>query len=1330
MSKNKFGIIASMVFALSIVLSPVASACSLNDLSSCDNDGLMALVVQLLAAQQPTTPPVTTPVVSGLPAGFQFNTNLKLGSTGNDVKYLQIFLNSDSTTAVGNAGSETSYFGSMTQAAVIKFQNKYASEVLAPYGLTAGTGFFGTSTRAKANAMIGSGTTTPVTTLPEGCTSTSGFSPITGQSCSTGSVVTLPEGCTSTSGFSPTTGERCDGGTTVVPGSFTVSLSANNPASSSVVSDTTVGGQALVDVLKFNISNPTGVTVTTLKVQKGGISIDADINNAYLYDGETRLAEMQSISNGVITFTSSAGLFTVPSNTVKEITVKVDVAKNVSAGKTLSFSIVSASDIVTVGNLTVAGYFPINGNAMTVASVADLGKLTVATVTDPGTTIDAQDNVELWRFSLQASNQKVEVSSIKISNIGSADAGAIQNLKLYDGDLQIGATLVGLESDRTATFNLSTPLSINSGVTKNISLRGDIAGGAQRTFKFSIQRSSDIVVRDVNYNISLTPNGNTAWSVIQAANTTTVNTGVLSVSRTTNSPSGNVALNGTNVTLAEYDFKATGENVKVNSLTLDATVTAGANIKNVRILVDGNQVGATQATVVGDGTDYPVNLGNSFIAQAGTTHKVTIVADITGSALNGNSVLVTLVQGNANGQGQSSLSSVNVPTGDKASNALTIATGGLTGSVNISIPSITVVKGSTGTIIGSFNLTAGAAEAINLNSVTIVDRDTLGTANGSQGLGSAFNNLKLMHGGSQVGQVIASPSATAGTIQTFNISPAVTIAAGQSARFDVVADVLSGATWNTTDKVMVTTATSGTGSSTNTTVALATTNFALQQLTVGTAGTLTVSLDGSSPAVQQIVMGATDTVLGAWKLDANNLEDLKINQIIVGSTTSVGGDVQNLKLFVDGVQVGNTVPSLSASTDGTATFGSSSSELFTISASTNEVVTLKGTVTSSLYATGATSMTFKITLPATIDGASANTIIARGAQSGTYAATAVGSNTAYDGNASYAYRTKLAATLNSASPSGTGKTRQGNDTVFRMDLSASPSYQAVVRRGALNNMDELTDDFAGSIATAGTWAYTGGQNSTLGSSSAQKVQGTKSLLFTQGDTTPAAGEGATYTMTAADLSAYNGIAFWVRASNATPNLTLTMTAATAGSHTIDVAAADTWQFVVIPFTGADTPFTGLTVVTAINILSASAYTAADTVYIDGMYLYKDFVKANINMSANGVSTTLVSLKDVANGTTIADGYTYGSATAQTVYFIPTTADLVVAPSTTKSVSLVTDTTALINGTANISINVGLGSSSSTIATPGDILWWDGKASSSVSWVNSTPNPVQGNALGY
>jgi len=99
-------------------------------------------------------------VIADVPSSFSFDKNLQIGDVTIDVKYLQIVLNSASDTrlassGVGSPGSETNYFGPLTKLAVIKFQNKYADEVLASWGLTSGTGYVGSTTRDKLNELLG-----------------------------------------------------------------------------------------------------------------------------------------------------------------------------------------------------------------------------------------------------------------------------------------------------------------------------------------------------------------------------------------------------------------------------------------------------------------------------------------------------------------------------------------------------------------------------------------------------------------------------------------------------------------------------------------------------------------------------------------------------------------------------------------------------------------------------------------------------------------------------------------------------------------------------------------------------------------------------------------------------------------------------------------------------------------------------------------------------------------------------------------------------------------------------------------------------------------------
>ncbi|MCP6718579.1 MAG: peptidoglycan-binding protein, partial [Patescibacteria group bacterium] len=202
-----------------------------------------------------------------------FDRSLKTGMSGDDVKCLQIVLNTDSATqvassGVGSPGNETSYFGSLTTAAAIKFQEKYASEILATYGLTSGTGYVGTTTRAKLNSLLSSGAGAGT------------------------------------------------GGTGEVGTAAVVSLAADTPAAS----QTAMNAQDVVFTkVKFS-AGANAYTVSSIVVTRGGVAADTDVSAVKLYDGVTQLGSTQALNTTTHKASFSGLNWTIPAYSVKYLT--------------------------------------------------------------------------------------------------------------------------------------------------------------------------------------------------------------------------------------------------------------------------------------------------------------------------------------------------------------------------------------------------------------------------------------------------------------------------------------------------------------------------------------------------------------------------------------------------------------------------------------------------------------------------------------------------------------------------------------------------------------------------------------------------------------------------------------------------------------------------------------------------------------------------------------------------------------------------------------------------------------------------------------------------
>ncbi|MES2014354.1 MAG: Ig-like domain-containing protein, partial [Patescibacteria group bacterium] len=88
-------------------------------------------------------------------AVYQFARQLKLGMSGDDVTQLQQLLVRQKFLPANTY--TVSYFGPKTVAALTKFQEAHASEILTPQGLTKGTGVMRELTRKSINALLSAG---------------------------------------------------------------------------------------------------------------------------------------------------------------------------------------------------------------------------------------------------------------------------------------------------------------------------------------------------------------------------------------------------------------------------------------------------------------------------------------------------------------------------------------------------------------------------------------------------------------------------------------------------------------------------------------------------------------------------------------------------------------------------------------------------------------------------------------------------------------------------------------------------------------------------------------------------------------------------------------------------------------------------------------------------------------------------------------------------------------------------------------------------------------------------------------------------------------------
>lgn len=697
-------------------------------------------------------------------------------------------------------------------------------------------------------------------------------------------VLTIADTITYTDGTQVTGAEEglfpIASGTTTAPatlGALSVALSASNPVSATVISDSVETAQSMVPFLAVNLtaSSAGDVKVTKMIFERTGISADEDVPNLYLFDGTTKLSDAGSISTKVLTFndTDSYGIITIPAGTTKTIMLKGDLKLALGASKQIGFNLTS---VVSNAASTVASY-PVVGNLMVTASATDLGYAKMGTTAIPTDDTDVNSNekdFEAFKVVLTANDQDMQLEGLRLTQIGSVSNGDLTNFKL-----QVGGTTLAtseLNGNNELYFDLSaTPYVLTKGNSKTFSLRVDIAKGSTRTFQFAVQNSSDIVMKDKGYNVytQTFKDGSLTWSALKSAYHYTISSGTLSTTKDNTSPSGTIVTNATNVKLATFKFEATGEDVKVKSLDLQAYSAASAvnsGVQNVKVYYDGVQVGNTKNLTVGSATttaSVNFSFGSSMVLPAGTPKLVEIYADTktaAGATLGSTGSIQVNILAGTDAQGVVSLNTVTV--GAVSGNALALSTSALSMAKNASFGSNYLTSPASAAKIASFTMTAGATEGIAVDNIYIS-----GVTSGQ------ISNLTLKYGDTVLATKPTLPSSGTTTI---GMGSNLSLAAGQSKIIDVYADVKSGIT-----SYAVTTVVAGDGTTNITNTSAVSTGAPLQTMTIA-AGSVTVSAASSKPDAD-IVIGAMTSLVNAVEFTALN-EAMTITNLRITSAGTAG----------------------------------------------------------------------------------------------------------------------------------------------------------------------------------------------------------------------------------------------------------------------------------------------------------------------------------------------------------------------------------------------------------------------------------------------------------
>lgn len=922
----------AMAFSFALPVSAATAA----DIQAQINS-LMA-TIQSLQAQLSATGGSSSTSVS---TGYTFNTNLTIGSTGVDVMNLQKVLNMSADTQVastgtGSAGKESTYFGTLTKNAVIKFQNKY--------GISPAAGYVGPITRAKLNSM---NTTTTTTTgnLPAGCTSTSGYSSTTGQPCSGTTTTTMPTG----------------GALTVMSGAQPANSLA--PQGASLVPFTTI-------TLTAGASD---VTVNSVTVQRSGLGQDAVFAGVVLLDSNGMQVGIAKTLNSNHQAMIGEPMV-IPAGTTKTFRVAGNMASTLTsyAGQVVGLDVVAVNTTATV-----AGSLPITGAQQTINATLTIGNAQVAASSyDPLSHSSQPIGTTGYRFSgvriTAGSAEDVTVKSIRWNQTGSAGSTDLANIVTIVNGTSYPTTISTDGKYYTSVF--PGGIIVPKGNSVDVYVQGDIvgSGAANRTVEFDVYKTTDVYMtgNTYGYGVSFTATSFGSAAPDTGANTTstpffhgstvTITAGsVTLIGKATEVAAQNIATNVPNQVLGGFATNFTGEPVSVQSLYFSISTTSGslpttANSPYSAItsvsLVDEN--GAVVAGPV------DASLADGSTAHGGTTsaatsyawvhftdtvtfpvgrHVYTLKGKLPSTWANGAVVAMWTNPATdwTNVTGQTTGNTISLSTATTFSmNQMTVKGAALAVNVSAQPTSQTLVAGVQNVVLANYTLDASqSGEDVRMSSFPIKITDSsISDLTGCQ----LYNGATPLNTGSRV---VNGSSLSSGTAYSVSLDNSLTVPKGTVVTLSLHCNISSGATASITMGALASGNFTVTGQTSGNSVTV-TTSGASGAVFALSSGSLAMSIDASSPSYAVVNGGATGQTVAVIKLRASN-EAMNLSKIGLNLNSGTASDVVTAYLYANGSQIGS-MQFVSGSTSATSTLATSLS----LPKDTDVLVTVKADLAS------------------------------------------------------------------------------------------------------------------------------------------------------------------------------------------------------------------------------------------------------------------------------------------------------------------------------------------------------------------------------------------------